>query len=150
MNHVILLINHIHFPYKVFEQSLDWASKNGLPLKTIFLTTEPIRSKINTNYVFDVDLPHAALTAGMRINRTEHIIEEFHRFIEQRAETCNVFSSTYILASPTFEQLAEKIQNAAQVFIGFGKNELPRQFDFGWKDLMAATRRKLASFYIVQ
>jgi hypothetical protein len=132
MKYVILLINHIHFPYRIFEESLGWARMNGCPHKTIFLTSESLQQNNNKHYVFDVDLPDSAALAGTFINPTGHYLDELRRFIITRAEYCNVTASTYVLIKPTLQLLNEKLQYSKKVFLGFQRRELPEELIQLW------------------
>jgi hypothetical protein len=113
MANAVLIINHIHFPYRLFEQCLHWAKDNHASLKAIFLTNDG-----------------AAWTQGYQT-----ILQQIAD-LERQAAVHEVQVESRILVRPSIQNILEQAGDADKIFIEIQDEESLRDLSIHWHDLL--------------
>jgi hypothetical protein len=109
----VLIINHVHFPYRLFEQSVYWARDNQASLKAIFLAHD-----------------------GAAWTRDYEVILQQISAIEQQTSVHNVQVESKILIRPSIEGILEEARDADKVFIEIQDDESLRDLSIYWHELL--------------
>lgn len=135
MNTVVLVINHIHFPYNLFEDALEWAKEHESRFRAVFLTNDAIF--VADGEIFNETEPHADITGPVLAESgNQEIINEYVKFMQQRAKVCRIFFSSVIIVKPSIEQVVRQIRYADKIFIEFQNSNDLKLFDFTWDDIL--------------
>lgn len=118
MANAVLIINHVHFPYRLFEQSLYWARDNHASLKTIFLTRD-----------------------GAAWSESYPIILQQIAALEQQAAVHHVHVESKILIRPSIDNILAEAREAEKIFIEIQDEESLRDLSIHWHDLLSELGR---------
>jgi hypothetical protein len=109
----VIIINHVNFPYRLFEECLYWTKKNHASLKPIFLTYD-----------------------GAAWPEHHQVILQQISAIEQQAAVHGVPVESKILIRPSIETILEHARDAEKVFIEIQDEESLRDLSIHWHDLL--------------
>jgi hypothetical protein len=109
----VLIINDVHFPYRLFEQCLYWARDNHASLKTIFLTHD-----------------------GAAWSENYHVILSQISALEQQAAVHDVKVESKILIQPSVEGILQEARDGDKVFIEIQDDDSLRYLSIYWHELL--------------
>jgi hypothetical protein len=113
MANALLIINHVHFPYRLFEQCLNWARDNHASLKTVFLTRD-----------------------GAAWSENYHTILEQIAALERQAAVDHVPVESKILIRPSIDNILSEARGAEKIFIEIQDDDSLRHLSVHWHELL--------------
>jgi hypothetical protein len=113
MANAALIVNHVHFPYRLFEQSLNWARDNHASLKMIFLTRD-----------------------GAAWSENYQTILQQIAAVERQAAVDHVQVESKILIRPSIDNILSEAREADKVFIEIQDDDSLRDLSIHWHDLL--------------
>jgi hypothetical protein len=95
MPNAAVIVNHIHFPYRLFEQSLWWAKNNQADIKIVFLT------------------PNTPQSGG----GTSEIILNQIKAVEEQSAAHHLFIDSIVLFQPSLNDVLKQVADSEKIFI---------------------------------
>lgn len=128
MNKIALLINGVSLPYDVLDKSLEFARKNGIPVKSVFIY-ENADDK-------DLELPPGAeiskadFSDSNAVRNLEEVVEHNSSYVETFFKNHDIEHELVVLKNPAIEEVADMVKNADCIFIEHATFTHPDEFAY--------------------
>jgi hypothetical protein len=135
MQTAVLIINHIHFPYRLFEQALQWTKDNNADFEAMFLT-HALMIPASIPGKTDPESSETAFSNADLTVQMQEIVSRHISFMEEQLAVHGLAFSSTVLTQPGLQEVVERSKDATKIFIEIQDEEKLKNLPFTWPELL--------------
>ena len=128
MNKIALLINGVSLPYDVLDKSLEFARKDGKPVKSVFIY-ENVDDK-DFELPPDAEVSKADFSDSNAARNLEEVVEHNSSYVETFFKNNSIEHELVVLKNPTIEQVADAVKGVDRICIEHSTFTHPDEFAY--------------------